>query len=48
MTEDFQRTENKGYGGTVAKCVAAAAVAAGSIAYMQSKRTPLMFNVPNA
>jgi len=47
MTEDFQKTENKGLG-IVTKCVAAAAVAAGSIAYMQSKRTPLMFNVPNA
>ena len=47
MTEDFTRAESKNYG-LVTKCVAAAAVAAGGVAYMQSKRTPLRPHVPNA
>jgi hypothetical protein len=36
MTEDFQRSENKG-SGIVTKCVVAATIAAGGIAYMSSK-----------
>jgi hypothetical protein len=47
MTEDFQRSENKGTG-LVTKCVVAAAIAAGGIAYMNSKNKAMKPTVPNA